>query len=170
MNTQSSTPQNFQTRLRNRLKLILLTITVLLGLMLACGVTLRLSVGLTSDPPVAPSAPAELSENSKTHPRTDRQKEHERIREKALRDDRWLLQQRQDRLWREQNRDQPPRFAAYEKWLAEVTEIEQLVAEAEQVQSGLSPEESLRGPLAEGTLLWHRKQRLLQLREDPPQP
>src|SRR6056297_2943679 len=117
-----------------------LAVTSVLGLVIACATTLRLSVGLTSDSAVASRIDPEFEQNPKPPTRSDRQLEYERIREKARRDDRWLLQQRQDRIWREQNRDQPPPFAAYEKWLAEVTEIEQLVAEVERVQSELSPE------------------------------
>ncbi|MFG0253627.1 MAG: hypothetical protein ACF787_00795 [Rhodopirellula sp. JB053] len=146
-----------------------LAVTAMLVVVLLCGVGLRVSVGLVSDQPHASEGLSVTPvSRSKGRSLTARQREHERIREEARRKDRELLSRRQERLWREQCIDRPDETAAYQKWYAEVREIEDQLQVAEQIQSQLGPEDAEHGPLSEGTVLWHRKQRLLELKADGP--
>lgn len=142
----------------------MLGVTILLSVLLLCAVVLRVSVRMVSD---QHNERLSIDINQVSH--SDRQQEYTRIREEARREDRELLDQRRNRLWREASRKRPGKFEAYQRWHREVQEIEAQLAEAEFIQSQLTPEQATEGPLAEGTVLWHRKQRLRELRADMPQ-
>jgi len=140
---------------------------VVLSVIALCGIGLRLTIGLVSDqkPAVIDGTIQRVSHAGQL---SKRDRENELVREEARRADRDLLQRRRDRLWRDECRERPGKFAAYQSWRRQVDEIEEQLADAEAIQSQLTPEQAPRGPLAEGTVLWHRKQRLLELQADAP--
>lgn len=147
----------------------LLAVSIMLGVILLCGLALRMSVGLVSDQQHASlGVSAKQVSRSNDEQLSERQREIERIREEARRKDRELLNRRRERLWREQCVDRPDKTAAYQNWYHEVREIEDQLKSAEEIQAQLGPEEAKNGPLAEGSVLWHRKQRLLDLKADAP--
>ncbi|MCM2372431.1 hypothetical protein [Aporhodopirellula aestuarii] len=157
------TPKN------NSLSKALLSVGAMLSVILLCGLGLRISVGMISEQSrVSTDVTASPVSRSKAERLTERQLENERIREEARRKDRELLDRRRERLWREQCVDRPDKTAAYQIWYREVEEIEQQLKVAEEIQATLRPEDANHGPLAEGTVLWHRKQRLMELKADAP--
>jgi uncharacterized membrane protein len=142
---------------------------IVLGVVLFCGLTLRTSVSMISEQASTSKASGVDHTQSRAHKLSQRAIANERVREEARRADRQLLQDRRDRLWSEDSRPRTNKNDAYQRWYSEVREIEEQLSEAEIIQANLSPEEAAKGPLAEGTVLWHRKQRLIKLRADAPQ-
>ncbi len=147
----------------------LIVIGIVLGVVLLCGVTLRTSVSMISEQAATTIKSDVDHTQSRAHKLSQRAIANERIREEARRADRQLLQDRRDRLWSEDSRPRTNKNDVYHRWYSEVREIEAQLAEAEVIQANLKQEEAENGPLAEGTVLWHRKQRLIELRADAPQ-
>lgn len=150
----------------------------------ACLVGLRLCVAVVSNEAAnATTSGSQSRSGSKTSELVETQLDYEQIRETARQQDRQWLRRRNDAIWHDQHRDRPGPAVVYERWNREVVEIEQqiLVAEkieAEQMEADRAAGETMDAataateifpaPPIEDSLLWHRKQRLKELKADAP--